>query len=468
MRSSLIFGRMLYLGGVLVFSAVWATGFMTVARAQTQSSAQTQSEGPSQSANTTLQDAYDRAFKAMFADPGDMDKSFAFAQLAARKGDFEGAIATLERMLLIDPDLPRVKLELGVLYFRLQSYGAATTYFSELASTPDVPKTVLERVARYTAEIEKRTSAHKLSATVYAGLRYQSNANAGPSSSRVRVLDLDADLDDAFTEKDDTDGFASLRLSHVYDFGREPNLQLETDLVLYGVEQATQDQLDTQLAQLTIGPRIDVDPDVALGLELKPYARFEYIALGDRKYLSSYGAGLQAKYPWADAITLSANGSVTNRQYNNTPRAPSASNFDGLRSRLSLGLARELGNRTQADAFIGVLRENTKTGGSTNWEYHASASLRHAIPSPISVLPGSWVFSLSLSGDFARYDAPDPSVDSSITRRDDKWRLNALASIPLANNVALITSAGYADIQSNLANYTYDNWSVSLGVVAQF
>ena len=54
---------------------------------------------------------------AMMADPGNLDKTFAFAGLAVDVGDIDGAISALERMLLIDPNLPRVKLELGVLYF---------------------------------------------------------------------------------------------------------------------------------------------------------------------------------------------------------------------------------------------------------------------------------------------------------------------------------------------------------------
>ena len=62
-----------------------------------------------------LQEEYDRAFRAMLADPGNLDKTFAFARLAIAKKDYEGAIGALERMLLINPNLPRVRLELGVL-----------------------------------------------------------------------------------------------------------------------------------------------------------------------------------------------------------------------------------------------------------------------------------------------------------------------------------------------------------------
>jgi Flp pilus assembly protein TadD len=42
-------------------------------------------------------------------------------------GDIEGAISALERLLLIDANQPEVKLELGVLYYRLGSKEAALT-----------------------------------------------------------------------------------------------------------------------------------------------------------------------------------------------------------------------------------------------------------------------------------------------------------------------------------------------------
>ena len=63
-----------------------------------------------------LQRQYDSAFQEMLRKPADLDVLFKFAALAAQTGDLEGAVSALERMLLINPDLPRVRLELGVLY----------------------------------------------------------------------------------------------------------------------------------------------------------------------------------------------------------------------------------------------------------------------------------------------------------------------------------------------------------------
>ena len=74
-----------------------------------------------------LERQYEAAFQEIFKDPGNLDKTFRYAELAVELGNFEAAISALERMLLINPNLPRVRLELGVLYFRLGSYQLART-----------------------------------------------------------------------------------------------------------------------------------------------------------------------------------------------------------------------------------------------------------------------------------------------------------------------------------------------------
>ena len=90
----------------------------------------------------SLRQSYDQAFQEMYKDIGNRDKTFQFAELAAQVGDLEGAIAALERMLLLDPNLPTVRMQLGVLYLRLESYGMARAYLREVQTTDEVPAEV--------------------------------------------------------------------------------------------------------------------------------------------------------------------------------------------------------------------------------------------------------------------------------------------------------------------------------------
>jgi len=56
----------------------------------------------SQEERAKLQAEYDRLFAQMLGRPTDLDLMFSFAAVAARLGNYEAAISTLERMLLLN------------------------------------------------------------------------------------------------------------------------------------------------------------------------------------------------------------------------------------------------------------------------------------------------------------------------------------------------------------------------------
>src|ERR1700720_1653819 len=107
-------------------------------------------------------------FQQMLHDPGNLDVGFAYADVSAKLGDNEAAVTALERMLLFNPNLPRVDLELGALYFRMGSFELARDYFNKaLAANP--PPDVRTRVNRYLEEIVAQESPSRLSGYVYFG-----------------------------------------------------------------------------------------------------------------------------------------------------------------------------------------------------------------------------------------------------------------------------------------------------------
>ena len=128
-----------------------------------------------------LEKQYDAAFQDMLRKPADLDVLFKFAALASQTGDLEGAISALERMLLINPDLPRVRLELGVLYYRLGSYEVARTYLAGVLKSQSLPPDVRGKAEQFLAEIENKQSPSHFSGEVFFGWRFQSNANFGPN-----------------------------------------------------------------------------------------------------------------------------------------------------------------------------------------------------------------------------------------------------------------------------------------------
>ena len=102
-----------------------------------------------------MRKAYDAAFQETLRKPSDPATLVAFAEIAIKTGDLEGAISALDRLLLIDGDQPEVKLELGVLYFRLGSFEAAKGYLEEARLSKRASPALKERAASYLKEIKR-------------------------------------------------------------------------------------------------------------------------------------------------------------------------------------------------------------------------------------------------------------------------------------------------------------------------
>src|SRR5436305_11932899 len=139
----------------------------------------------------------------MYKSPSNLDVSFKFAEQAVARGDYEAAIGALERMLFFNPDLPRVKLELGVLYLKLGAYDLARGYFQEALKSPGTPDEIRRQVQVSLAEIDRRLAKYEYNVFFNAGLRYQTNANVGPNGLMVRALGQDAILDNKFGKRMD-------------------------------------------------------------------------------------------------------------------------------------------------------------------------------------------------------------------------------------------------------------------------
>jgi len=87
--------------------------------------------------------------------PADPDVLVHFAEVAVEFGDIEGAISALERLLLIDAEQPEVKLELGVLYYRLGSTEVARTYLQDVSSSKEASNESKERANTFLKEMKQ-------------------------------------------------------------------------------------------------------------------------------------------------------------------------------------------------------------------------------------------------------------------------------------------------------------------------
>ena len=131
----------------------------------------------------------DTIFSSLILDPTNLDNLFKYANLSILLGDLEAAIGVFEQMLFYQPDLPRVRLELGVLYFRLNAYSSAQNYLESVFDF-NPPEEVIEKVNLFLNEINKNTLKFTTRHLIGFGSKHATNANSGIGTDFIDVLGL--------------------------------------------------------------------------------------------------------------------------------------------------------------------------------------------------------------------------------------------------------------------------------------
>jgi Tetratricopeptide repeat len=412
---------------------------------------------------------YDAAFKETLSKPADLDVLFRFATLAAQTGDLEGAISALERMLLIDPDLPRVRLELGVLYYRLGSYEVARTYFEAALKAPNVPPDVRAKAEQFLADTISKQNPSHFSGETFFGWRYQSNANLGPSTSSVRLFGQTANLNQGAVGAPDWGIVSSLQVRHLYDLGTQDKAALETQFTFYANRQFTQAQANVTLLDLTTGPRFQVFADSFQDMSVRPFVSGGYIWVNDTPYYGSYGGGLETSTLLGDRLRGNTVFLFRRHENQDTNYLPTNSQFRGIELSANSNLLYELTPLISLFANGNAQRFEADT---TLWQsyqlFGAGGGFAFRLPDPVLKTGGFWTFAFNAAVQWWKYDAPDPTVDPNQDRYQNDTILNVTATIPLDDRTTLTVSGGRFNRASSVPNYAFTNNSVLFGIGWRF
>ena len=346
-----------------------------------------------------LQAQKDALFQKSLRNPADLDTAFAYADVSAKLGDNEAAVSALERMLLFNPNLPRVQLELGALYFRMGSFDSARTYF-ERAAAANPPDDVKERIRTYLVEIARRNAPQRFSAFAFFGAQYQSDANIAGSSS-IAFPGFVVNLQPQFVKRHDFIAFATGSALYSYDFGNQDGDALEIGGTGYVNHYGTVERLNLGFIEATAGPRFNFReplPGVISG-SLKPYGIVNEVTLGGHQYFSTGGVGGESTaLVWED-LRFKSSVEFRQKRFANAPDRPQSIGFDGNDTVVSVFAAKPITivPDSELSAEFDFLNQETKFAFFTNKSYAAAAAyrIRYDDPSGYFRRPLETNFSLS-------------------------------------------------------------------------
>lgn len=412
-----------------------------------------------------LERDFEAAFEKVLNDPANLDTSFSHAELAIRIGDFEAAISSLERMLIYNPALPRVRLELGVLYFRLGSYAIASNYLTGAVRGADVPADVKARVEKYLGEIEKRTSRHNFSGSIFSGLRYQSNVNAAPERPAGYAFGV---LQSVTTRNDDKNVFASGSLRYIYDPQSANGNVLESTLLGYVSRQLEEHDYNLVYMEGTLGPRGRFMPETFDLVSLHPYVSFSYVALANSRYYHAFGSGFEFEKKFSPATTGRLKLEFQTRAYRNDVGRASARDNSGEYGEVSANVRHQVNSWLLIGGKLGLETTAAAISENSNREITIGANAIVTYDAPIKFGDETWSTSFDTTVSDADYKAIDSDVISSRKRREREVRFTTTTTIPIDRRWALSTTLERTRVSSNILNYDYTNSSVTIGASLRF
>ena len=424
---------------------------------------------PVHAQQTAAADA-DPEFNALFHEslrrPADVELAFRLAERATRLGDYEAAIGVYERILFYNPKLVRVRLELGRLYYRLGAYESARSYLQPISGNPGLSSSELANVTAYLEEIERRLSTNQWSVYAQAGVRYQSNASYGPSSRIIIGDDVAALLPPSYASKPDGSVFGLATVRHVYDFGNQRGDVWESNLSLYYSQQFEIQRLNLGFAEANTGPRFALAPDALPGSSVRPYVLAGGITLGGASYLGTYGAGVSVYLPFSHYFSIEPFVEARQRDYQNSSDYPTAGFQSGGMWTVGAGL---FGRVTETVSWRARLAYND-ADASVPWYAYDNFNFDLALPVEFQGLWGvkRWVVIPSAGYSYYGYDAANPFVSRVVARTDDQYRVGIALDVPIHEQYGLLTQVQYTWSSSSLPNYSFDNFSVSIGPNVRF
>jgi tetratricopeptide (TPR) repeat protein len=414
------------------------------------------------------QSASDQAFEAVLEDPGNLEKNVTYAKALIDEGDIEGAIAVLERLVLLFPDRAELHVTLGQLYQRVGSDAAAAqSYEAALAASNTTPQ-VRAQAEALRAESLAKTSASYFSGSLFAGMQYQTNANAGPHHDDILSFGTLVDRPRGDRPDDDFSGVLGFNLNHTWDFGRQDRMALESRLSGFGQLYAQNTELDTVRGAGSVGLGFNPFPGDGGFFRLQPRANFEIASTNGELLEGGGGPGIGATFQFNDTFSLDLDYDAIYRDYDHVADLGNTEDYTGFEHQ---GIATLTWLARPGTTVIGSI--GGRAAGTTEdfLDYkglQTSVGVYQTYNSPLSFLPYDWLAGFAFAYEARWYDSPDPSVNPDVSRQDDIFQFDAVNTIPLTEDWSLTQQVQYLLDDSNLPNYSYDNFTVAISARWRF
>ncbi len=397
-------------------------------------------------------------YSDVLAAPDDPAINLRYAKDLIAAGNIQLAAATIERILLQNPEAHDVRLLYAIMLYRMDVIDDASAQLDILDASA-ASDAVKAQVAKYRALITQRLNPLKRSAALGFGMHYDSNRNSFPDNDTLLVGDVP--ILGVTGDIDDWGRFVIGAAEISRDTGKQQLQQVFANATMMYDDQVEVDPLDVRALLVNTG----FVYKSAIG-DFLPGAHASLLELDREKYARDYALSLRWQRPvYHSKIQAFAEARHGWRRFNNTTNTPFAREQSGHYQKLEAGGQRVFDATTMGSASVAFNRVS-----ALKFESYKGYEIALGVT---KLLPRRTF--LAVTGGFEKqvYEGPDLFV-SNLSRKDNDISLDVTYGVPLSTlstvafgdsalpgvmrDVVLNLSATYQNSNSNLPNYNFDNY----------
>lgn len=364
-------------------------------------------------------------------------------------------------MLIFNPSLVRVRLELAASYFRIGSYPIARHYFIEVIDDPQATDETKARANEFLDVIDQRTRESYFTGVIAANAIFTTNANNGPASRQIFFQDILVELTgDDVTGQTDIGASLGAQVTHVYDLGLTSEDSWRTNAAVYSQRFAKTSSGAADVLVVRTGPQLSVDDD-RYGLKARPFVEFDHVRSSNDALYTTLGGGFELSDTVNAALTLNGDIRLAYREYHDNI------DQDGLHFGVNAAARYNYDNDVTLRGRAFFEFDGADNRSEQSYEFGVEGAVSYRYDSGFELASRRWLASANARMMYRVFDAPGTGQSRTNVKREDfDLRIGLSNTAYVGDGWAVVTKADYFLRDSNIQNFDLDSFTVTVG--AQF
>ncbi len=373
--------------------------------------------------------------------PNDSELSFLLGRSALELKEYDLALAAFDRVLLLNPQHTRTRLEIARIYFERRNYTLARKEVDSVLAGK-LPPSVRENAEAFRRRIVSMSTPHTWGGIFMLGIEQDNNVNndIGGKNFILPLYNLPLKGN---KKRADTSLFWGVSLAHTYDFGEREGWGMENNLSLFNKNYSKEHKINLALGSVSTGL------SYTEGMHKITFPlSYEKVLLGGGEYFSAIGMGV--RYKRVLSASLLGEAGITAKRNDFAAKYKLRNNDEFA---LLMGVKIALGSKS----YPTLLSISTT---------HRNVHARYDIRTDVSFTERGYKFELSkevypfvrASGSYTYkktwYKKRDTLFLTERRDHENRWELGA--TYGFSNSSSFGLNFSFTDHRSNHAPFTYN------------